>query len=315
MARVFISYSHKDQSLLPSLVAALRSLEHEVWWDDELRAHDKFKIEIDQRLADVEVIIALWSPNSVGSSWVLDETRVAADGEKLLNIRYQRLDESWGQLIPSYATEMHIHSLADWDEKDTKARPILELHEAIWKVKNRQFIRRAAEGLDKVLPGLGQSVTKMGLLDFAGDTPLPGGLQVGKLIGGTLFLTLVTWGMLNLAQFATDHDDSLSYQPPLRIFFGIIMIRALNQMPHMLEKSDYKAWFNNFFDEAFSVILLSSTLLGFSVAFGLKLLPNNSYSIVDVVGNGIVTTGFFMLCVTLIRLIWAILRTVLKRMA
>lgn len=314
MARIFISYSHKDESLLPPLVAALRKFEHEVWWDEELRAHNRFKIEIDQRLADVEVVIALWSPEAVKSDWVLEETRVAANAGKLLNVRYQRLEESWREKIPEYAAALHIQSLADWDEKDANAKPILELNEAIWKVKNRQLAKRVIEETNKISPTLGAAVTGLGLASLISDAPLPGGLQIGRLLGGALFLSVVTWGILNLAQFASDHSDTLSIESLLRIFMGVILIRALNSMPHMLEKSDYKAWFNSFFDPTFSLILLTSALLGFSASFGIKLLPQADYPLVDVIGNAVMITGFFMLAITLVRLIWAILRTVLKRM-
>ncbi len=74
MAKLFVSYSHKDEELKKALLAHLAPLEHEglieAWHDRELEAGDDFNAEIGDALERAEIILFLVSSDFLTSGYV-----------------------------------------------------------------------------------------------------------------------------------------------------------------------------------------------------------------------------------------------------
>jgi TIR domain len=74
MADVFISYSHKDFRIAQTLADRLEVLGVEAWWDTSLNGADNFTEENQKRLVDAKAVIVIWSPYSITSTYVSEET-------------------------------------------------------------------------------------------------------------------------------------------------------------------------------------------------------------------------------------------------
>ena len=74
LAKLFISYSHKDEELEQQLLAHLAPLEHEglieAWHDRELEAGDNFNAEISQALDQAQIILFLVSSDFPTSDYI-----------------------------------------------------------------------------------------------------------------------------------------------------------------------------------------------------------------------------------------------------
>jgi TolB-like protein len=86
MARVFLSYAHEDAAKAKSLAGLLERGGHRVWWDPHLGGGALFAAEIAAALRDCEIVLVLWSRNSVVSTWVLDEAAEGRDSGRLIPI-------------------------------------------------------------------------------------------------------------------------------------------------------------------------------------------------------------------------------------
>ena len=90
MARLFISYCSTDQARVEGLAAALAEAGFEVWWDRELIGGQDFAQVIEQRIRDADIVIVVWSRDSIASQWVRAEAQKA--GAKLLPIRIEAVE-------------------------------------------------------------------------------------------------------------------------------------------------------------------------------------------------------------------------------
>jgi tetratricopeptide (TPR) repeat protein len=86
VAQIFLSYSRKDSEAAEVLAKALSNVGHNVWWDTQISGGSKFAAEIEQALTDAEIILVLWSRNSIGSAWVLDEAAEGRDTNRLIPV-------------------------------------------------------------------------------------------------------------------------------------------------------------------------------------------------------------------------------------
>lgn len=91
MAKLFLSYAREDADKARHLTRLLEADGHIVWWDDSIKGGESFSREIEQALADADVVLVLWSRTSVSSSWVRDEAAFGRDAAKLVPIS---LDET-----------------------------------------------------------------------------------------------------------------------------------------------------------------------------------------------------------------------------
>ena len=87
MAKVFLSYDHRDSELARPIASAVENAGHEVWWDRHIRGGSQFSKEIERALADADTVVVLWSERSIDSPWVRDEAEAARDSGRLVPVR------------------------------------------------------------------------------------------------------------------------------------------------------------------------------------------------------------------------------------
>jgi hypothetical protein len=86
LADVFISYSQKDKPIAAQLAGKLCDRGLDVWWDTAIVGGENFRSAILKQLELSKVVLVLWSSNSIGSRFVLDEADEAAATGKLISI-------------------------------------------------------------------------------------------------------------------------------------------------------------------------------------------------------------------------------------
>lgn len=85
MAKLFLSYSRKDESKARRFTDWLEREGHDVWRDQEdIGGGASFSLEIERALKLSEAVLVLWSADSVQSAWVRDEAGYGRDAGKLI---------------------------------------------------------------------------------------------------------------------------------------------------------------------------------------------------------------------------------------
>ena len=85
MAKLFLSYSRKDDGAARRLTKWLEREGHDVWRDeDDIGGGASFSSEIETALKDCDAVLVLWSVESVQSAWVRDEAGYGRDAGKLI---------------------------------------------------------------------------------------------------------------------------------------------------------------------------------------------------------------------------------------
>jgi len=194
MARIFISYSNQDRPLAQRLVQALTARDHEVWWDRELGGGDAFRRTIEQEVKRSEVLIVIWSENSVRSHWVLDEVDKAVSDEKLLPVTFDA-----GLPVPMGFGQFHVLDFSAWDG-DARAAPVEDLDKKITEILHGNFRnamleigRRAGEKSGgrtaaMLLSSVGSNIGGLPVLRlFTGAAAAGGGLALLQTVIGLLF--------------------------------------------------------------------------------------------------------------------------------
>jgi TIR domain len=109
MGRIFLSYSQEDRELAQRIARLLEAAGFEVWWDRQIPAGESYQNVLDEALNAADLMVVLWSRNSVGSDWVKEE---AEQGRTL------------GKLVPVLIDQVHLPlgfrniqaaDLSDWD--------------------------------------------------------------------------------------------------------------------------------------------------------------------------------------------------------
>ena len=86
MARIFLSYARDDVVPAKQLAGCISEAGHNVWWDRHLHGGSRFAAEIDKALRDAEVVVVLWSRQSIESAWVQDEAAEGRDSGRLVPV-------------------------------------------------------------------------------------------------------------------------------------------------------------------------------------------------------------------------------------
>ena len=85
MAKLFLSYSRRDAAKASRFTQWLEREGHQVWRDeDDIGGGASFSSEIEKALKDCDVVLVLWSADSVQSAWVKDEAAFGRDVSKLI---------------------------------------------------------------------------------------------------------------------------------------------------------------------------------------------------------------------------------------
>jgi len=97
MAKLFLSYSRKDETRARRFTEWLEREGHEVWRDeDDIGGGASFSSEIEKALKECDAVLVLWSADSVQSAWVRDEAGYGRDAGKLIPISLDRTDPPLG---------------------------------------------------------------------------------------------------------------------------------------------------------------------------------------------------------------------------
>jgi len=85
MAKLFLSYSRKDEAKARRFTEWLEREGHDVWRDeDDIGGGASFSLEIEKALKDCDAVLVVWSTDSVQSAWVRDEAGYGRDAGKLI---------------------------------------------------------------------------------------------------------------------------------------------------------------------------------------------------------------------------------------
>jgi adenylate cyclase len=162
VARIFLSYARDDVDAAKQLAGCISEAGHDVWWDRHLHGGSRFAAEIDKALKDAEVVVVLWSPESIGSAWVQDEAAEGRDSGRLVPV-------SLGAAKPPLGfRQFQTIDLSSWDGTGTPDA-IDDLLEAIGRTCGSEA-RPRAEKEDKAAgPRKRASVCVLPFINMSGE--------------------------------------------------------------------------------------------------------------------------------------------------
>lgn len=97
MAKLFLSYSRKDEAKARRFTDWLEREGHDVWRDeDDIGGGASFSSEIEKALKDSDAVLVLWSIDAVQSPWVRDEAAYGRDAGKLIPFTLDRTEPPLG---------------------------------------------------------------------------------------------------------------------------------------------------------------------------------------------------------------------------
>lgn len=115
MTSVFVSYSRKDWPIAEGLVENLADLGLDMWVDTRIGPRTPFADEIDKALKGADVVIVIWTINSIHSDWVRWEAGEALKAGRLLQLRVKDLGPDQ---VPAPFCDYNIY--ADGEPADVK---------------------------------------------------------------------------------------------------------------------------------------------------------------------------------------------------
>ena len=121
---LFLSYSRDDEAKARRLALALQHLGYTVWWDALIEGGATYARKIAAALESADVVIVLWSKNSVESDWVRDEAAQGRDRHRLVPLS---LD---GSQPPLGFRQYQVINLSGWRGR-RGAKEIVALERAI----------------------------------------------------------------------------------------------------------------------------------------------------------------------------------------
>src|SRR5436309_5351897 len=113
MAKLFLSYSRKDEARARRFAEWLEREGYAVWRDDEdIGGGASFSSEIENALKQCDAVLVLWSADSIKSAWVRDEAGYGRDAGKLIPFS---LD---GTAPPLGFRQFQSIDLSRWKQRD-----------------------------------------------------------------------------------------------------------------------------------------------------------------------------------------------------
>lgn len=96
MANIFLSYARTDAASAGRLARAVERAGHDVWWDRQIHGGARYSKEIKSALDRADVVLVLWSQQSVASDWVQDEAMVGRDSGRLVPVAIEPVEPPLG---------------------------------------------------------------------------------------------------------------------------------------------------------------------------------------------------------------------------
>lgn len=122
MAGVFLSYSRDDTAKARQIAGALEKAGHSVWWDLHVRGGTQFSKVIEEALKAADVVVVLWSEQSVESPWVRDEAATGRDRGRLVPVALDKTEPPLG------FRQFQTIDLSGWKGRSTIPRLTEILH-------------------------------------------------------------------------------------------------------------------------------------------------------------------------------------------
>jgi len=199
MGQVFVSYAHRNQKPVSRIATALAETGYQVWWDQRLRAHQDFGMEIEAALRNARCAIVAWSTEARDSLWVRAEATEAWESRKLVQVS---LD---GAKPPLPFTMIHLLNLSNWSGR-TGDPPWADLKDAVDAVisgvaphaVSREPPARLGGFGGTALLGAGSLVLVLACASLVGAAAA-GGLSSGRfavLIAGMLLASLLAFAYM-----------------------------------------------------------------------------------------------------------------------
>jgi GTPase SAR1 family protein len=83
--KVFISYSHQDETFVKKLAGDLVTQDMKVWWDfHSLKGGQDWQKEIEKAIKQCDVFLIVLTPDAVNSEWVGNELTYASTAQKTI---------------------------------------------------------------------------------------------------------------------------------------------------------------------------------------------------------------------------------------
>src|SRR5436190_9811864 len=81
---LFLSYARADRARAEKLAEVLQNAGYTIWWDALIEGGAQYAASIRTALETADVVMVLWSKNSVDSDWVRDEAALGRDRHRLI---------------------------------------------------------------------------------------------------------------------------------------------------------------------------------------------------------------------------------------
>jgi hypothetical protein len=98
MSDVFFSYKREDRGRVAPLVAALRAVGIDTWWDQDIPAGGHWRETIAERIAAAKLCVVAWSHGSTGADgrYVREEAELAATRSAYLGVLIDKVPPPFG---------------------------------------------------------------------------------------------------------------------------------------------------------------------------------------------------------------------------
>lgn len=203
MSDIVIIYARKDTELREKVARCLEGRSKwDVWSDQRIRAGEQFDAAINDEINRTKVVVAIWTPNSVASTWVLSEALMAHDLGKLVPVRVSPpTDKSDVKkfAIPVPFNRIQTADLTGWDGECSSA----EFEDLVAGIEDKiKAIKTQPDGGDNGIAFLPEYLTEKPLENSEAPPPWP-------LVGEDRGLS-VLMGFIDLGQ-AVENVPALRY--------------------------------------------------------------------------------------------------------
>ncbi|MEM9179907.1 MAG: SUMF1/EgtB/PvdO family nonheme iron enzyme, partial [Pseudomonadota bacterium] len=214
MADVFISYKKEDRDIAARMSNALKAEGLSVWWDERLTPEQAFDALIEREIAAASAVVVLWTPRSVGSSWVRTEAHYANTNGKFVPVWMEKCD------LPIAFMLAQTIDLSDWSGA-RDAIPWVKLVTWISDLKAGRTLEQEAEA-----PGVDMAKFRQEYGKLPNGEPVVDGATISaRTPSGTAFrdrgdlpiMTIVPQGSFSLGSQPGDPDARPTERPNKRV--------------------------------------------------------------------------------------------------
>lgn len=133
---LFLSYARADSAFAHRLATTLEHAGFTIWWDALIEGGEAYSKSIAEALEKADVVIVLWSANSVESDWVRDE---AAQGRERRRLVPLSID---GTMPPLGFRQYQVIDVSRWHGRKS-APEIAAIERAIISVLHHRHVSHA----------------------------------------------------------------------------------------------------------------------------------------------------------------------------